>query len=104
MTTAHENAAATFTVLDAFDGPHDGRILRLRLTGGSAPALKTLRGAELHAEAPDGDSRRVRVVGFPVFGGKPSDDRVRRSGRVDLHVTEVDEGPPVGLRWTVRIA
>lgn len=104
MATTHDKASATFTVIDALDGPHDGRILRLRLSGGSAPSVKALRGAELLAEGPDGDQRRVRVLGFPIFGGKPSDDRLRRSGRVDLHVDDVDAGPPVGLRWTVRLS
>jgi hypothetical protein len=91
-----------FRVLDAMDGPHSGRILRLRLQSGEAPSVKALRGAELVALSPDGRQCRVRVTGFAVFGGKPSDDRLARTGRVDLHVEELDDGGPVGLRWEVR--
>jgi hypothetical protein len=46
----------------------------------------------------------VKVVGFALFGGKPSDDRLTRTGRVDLHVEELDESGPVGLKWEVRPA
>jgi hypothetical protein len=93
-----------FRVLDAMDGPHSGRILRLRLQSGEAPTIRSLRGAELVAVSPDGRRCRVRVDGFAVFGGKPTDDRLMRTGRVDLHVEELDEGGPVGLRWEVRPA
>lgn len=86
------------------NGPHSGRILRLRLQSGEAPSIRSLRDAELVAASPDGRRCRVRVLGFAVFGGKPSDDRLRRTGRVDLHVEELDEGGPVGLRWEVRPA
>jgi hypothetical protein len=44
----------------------------------------------------------LRVLGFALFGGKPSDDRLARTGRVDVHVEELGEGDPVGLRWEVR--
>lgn len=56
------------------------------------------------AVSPEGDECRLRVKGFAVFGGKPSDDRLARTGRVDLHVEEIDEGGPVSLRWEVRPA
>ena len=95
-------SGVVFRVLDALDGPHTGRILRLRLQSGEAPTVKSLRGAELLAVSPEGEQCRVRVTGFAVFGGKPSDDRLMRTGRVDVHVEELDEGGPVGLRWEVR--
>lgn len=91
-----------FRVLDAMDGPHSGRILRLRLQSGEAPSVKSLKGTELLAVSQDGGRCRVRVTGFAVFGGKPSDDRFMRTGRVDVHVEELDEGGPVGLRWELR--
>ncbi len=93
---------AVFRVLDAMDGPHSGRILRLLLQSGEAPSVRSLRGAELVATSPDGRECRVRVTGFAVFGGKPSDDRLARTGRIDLHVEELDGGGPIGLRWEVR--
>jgi hypothetical protein len=94
----------SFRVLDAMDAPNSGRILRLRLQSGEAPPVRSLRGAELLATGPEGQSARVRVTGFTLFGGKPSDDRLARTGRVDLNVDEIDGGGPVGARWEVRLA
>ena len=93
-----------FCVLDAMDAPHSGRILRLRLQSGEAPSIKSLRRREMQATGPEGQSCRIRVSGFAVFGGKPSDDRLLRTGRVDVHIDELDDGGPVGLRWEVTPA
>ena len=93
-----------FRVLDAMDGPHKGRILRLRLQSGEAPTVASLKGSEMLATSPDGRQCRIRVDGFAVFGGKPSDDRLMRTGRVDVHVEELDDEGPVGLRWEVTPA
>lgn len=92
-----------FGVLDAMDAPHTGRILRLRLQSGEAPSIRSLRGATLTARGPDGQEVEVEVKGFPTFGGKPSDDRLARTGRVDLHVEEKGAQGPVGLRWEVEL-
>jgi len=96
--------AVVFRVLDAMDAPHSGRILRLRLQSGEAPSIANLKGSELLATSPDGRQCRVRVSGFAVFGGKPSNDRLMRTGRVDVHIEELDDGGPVGLRWEVTSA
>lgn len=88
-----------FRVLDAMDAPHSGRILRLRLQSGEAPSVRSLKGAELVVTSPTGEQRRVRVIGFAVFGGKPSDSRLARTGRIDVHIEELGQGEPVGLRW-----
>jgi hypothetical protein len=93
-----------FRVLDAMNAPHSGRILRLRLQSGEAPAVKSLKGSELNAVSPDGRTCRVRVLGFAVFGGKPSNERLARTGRIDLHVEEMDGNGPIGLQWEVRPA
>jgi hypothetical protein len=97
-------SGSTFRVIDAYDGPHAGRILRLRLESGSAPSVRSLKGARLRAISPDGDERFVRVNGFPLFGGKPSDARLEKTGRIDVHVTAEGDGPPVGMRWAVSAA
>ena len=96
--------SVVFRVLDAMDAPHSGRILRLRLQSGEPPSIKSLKGAEMRAVSPDGDKCRIRVSGFAVFGGKPSNERLARTGRVDLHIDELDDGGPVGLRWEVTPA
>ena len=95
-----------FRVIDALEAPHGGRILRLRLQEGPAPSVRDLKGSRMEATSPDGDRKMVVVDGFAVFGGKPSDDRLERTGRIDVHVTEENgEGaPPVALRWLVTPA
>lgn len=95
---------ARFTVLDAMNAPHGGQVLRLRLESGQAPALRSLKGARLEATGPRGETAHVRVTGFALFGGKPSESRFRRTGRVDVHVTAEsgDEGG-VGIQWEVGI-
>jgi hypothetical protein len=96
-------SSTTFRVIDALDAPHAGRILRLRLESGDAPSIRSLKGARIKAVSPEGEERFARVDGFPLFGGRPSDDRLRRTGRVDVQVTlEGDtHEPPIGLRWEV---
>ena len=103
---ASKTGDATFRVLDAMDAPHEGRILRLRLQSGEPPSIKSLKGARLKAVSPDGEAEAtVRVKGFAVFGGKPSDERLARTGRVDVHVEEEgDPDRPVSLRWELRPA
>lgn len=98
------NGTGTFRVLDVHDGPHGGMILRLRLQEGDAPSLKTVKSSTLVAEGPDGESTRFEVTGLAVFGGKQSDARLARTGRVDVHVRALDEGGPrPRLRWNVRL-
>lgn len=96
-------SGVVFRVLDAMDAPHSGRILRLRLQSGEAPPVKSLRGSEMRATSPEGRVCRFKVLGFAVFGGKPSNERFARTGRVDLHVEELDGGP-IGLQWEVQPA
>lgn len=96
-------SGVAFRVLDAMDAPHSGRILRLRLQSGEAPPVKSLKGSEMRATSPEGDVCRFRVLGFALFGGKPSNERFARTGRVDVHVEEL-EGGPIGLQWEVEPA
>ena len=102
MTT--KTQPVTFRVLDAMPGPHGGRILRLRLQSGETPSISRLKGARMTARSPDqAAERHFRIDAFAVFGGKPSDERLRRTGRVDVHVTEEEDGAgdPISLRWEV---
>lgn len=97
----NQSNTATFRVLDAMDAPHGGRILRLRLQSGEAPGVKKMKGARMRATSPDGERERsVRVRGFSITGGQPSDERLARTGRVDVHVDEAGEDQePVSLQW-----
>ena len=92
---------ATFRVLDAMEAPHGGRILRLRLQSGEAPAIKDLKGALMKAVSPSGLESTFQIDGFAVFGGRPFDERLARTGRVDVHVSQEGDGEPIGLRWEV---
>lgn len=83
------------------DAPHHGRILRLRLQAGEAPGVRAFRGARLRATSPDGRTATARVTGFALAGGKPSDERLARTGRVDLHVEETPGEGPISLQWEV---
>ena len=91
---------AVFRVIDAHDHPHGGRILRLRLHQGDAPSLKELKGGVMVATSESGAEHRFEVDGFAVFGGKPSDARLARTGRVDVHVHD-PEAAGVSTGWEV---
>ena len=105
METVVRSHQAIFRVLDSMAAPYGGRFLKLRFEAGDAPTLKDLRHATLTVSSPDGTvSFDVKVQGFPVFGGQPSDDRLRRTGRVDLHVEALDGiDREIGLRWQVAV-
>ena len=103
MKTVPGNQKAIFRVLDSMEAPHGGWLLKLRFEAGDAPSLRELKGATLSVAPPHGaPSFDVKVRGFPLFGGHPSDDRLHRTGRVDLHVTILDESQrSIGLQWKV---
>lgn len=103
MTGVRDATGTTLLVVDALDHPHGGRILRVRVADGEPPTVRSLKGAVLKAVSPDGQESAVRVLGFPLFGGSPSDLRIRATGRADLLVEPASAGPPVGLRWELRI-
>ncbi|MCY3547977.1 MAG: hypothetical protein OXH51_16735 [Gemmatimonadetes bacterium] len=99
MTTAAP-PKATYRVIDALDHPHGGRILRLRLGKGEALRVKELKSCVMLATAPDGSEERFSVDGFALFGGKPSDSRLARTGRVDVHATD-EAARLVAVGWTL---
>ena len=86
----NQTQGTTFRVIDAMDGPHRGRVLRLRLHGGTTPSLRSLKGANLLARSPGGDEEKLKVVAFFLPGGKPSEARFGRTGRVDVIVENED--------------
>lgn len=91
---------ATYSVIDAHDHPHGGRILRLRLRRGEALSLKELKGSNLIAATADGASERIHVDGFALFGGRVTDARLALTGRVDIHVRGEGAGT-VDSGWTI---
>jgi hypothetical protein len=103
MESVAQNHKAIFRVLDSMEAPYGGWFLKLRFEAGDAPTLRELKGATLRVSSPDGvTSFDVKVMGFPLFGGHPSDDRLHRTGRVDVHVVVSDGSEsPIGLKWKV---
>ncbi len=103
MKTVLKKHKAIFRVLDSMRAPYGGWFLKLRFEAGDAPTLRELKSSTLRVSSPDGaTSFEVKVQGFPLFGGHPSDDRLHRTGRVDLHVAVLDGGDrPIGLKWKV---
>lgn len=96
-------STTSYRVIDALDHPHGGRILRLRLRQGKALTAGKLRSGSLMAASPEGEELPVRVKGFALFGGRPADSRLARTGRVDVQVAgEGTERVDVG--WLVRAA
>lgn len=95
---------AVFKVIDAMDAPHGGRLLRLKLIDGMAPALSEIKGGTFDTRDPQGESRgRLRVDGFAVFGGKASSARFEKTGRISVHAFGVDNNPSeVSLKWELR--
>jgi hypothetical protein len=92
-------------VIDAFDHPHGGRILRLRLAAGDPPSVRDLRGRSLTLTGPRGEERTARVAGFPLFGGNVTDTRIKETGRVDVRVEGSDgDLDVVGLSWTADLS
>ena len=103
METAVRNHKAIFRVLDSMEAPYGGWFLKLRFEAGDAPTLRELKGATMRVSSPDvATSFEVKVHGFPLFGGHPSDDRLHRTGRVDVHVAALDGNErSIGLKWKV---
>jgi hypothetical protein len=98
-TQAHR---VVFKVIDVMAAPHGGWILRLRLQEGESPSIKEIKGSRMTLRSAAGGEQEVTVRSFPTFGGKPSDDRVARSGRLDVLVEPSDpstEVPSVVGRW-----
>jgi len=85
------------------DAPHTGRILRLRLQAGETPRVRALRGAQLRATAPDGRTCTATVNGFALIGGKPGDERLARTGRVDVIIRDEAGDGPISNQWEVAL-
>jgi hypothetical protein len=91
-------------VIDAMEAPHGGRILRLRHEDGETPTVRGLKGARMKATSPEGHERSFRIHSFVLFGGRPSDSRLARTGRADVRITDEEAAPgapPVRTGWEV---
>jgi hypothetical protein len=92
-----------FRVIDAMDIPNGGRLIRLRLQEGEALPIRQIRGGRYTAKSPTGEQETLRAKGLAMVGGRPSNARLARTGRIDLMVTLDENGdqPRVSTRWEV---
>jgi hypothetical protein len=92
-----------FRVIDAMDVPQSCRLIRLRLQNGNPSPIRQIRGSRFTAKSPTGEEETLRVTDFAMIGGRPSDSRLSRTGRLDLLVTLDGNGdrPKVTARWEV---
>jgi hypothetical protein len=67
------------------------------------PTVGQLRGAVVRARSAEGREVELHVTGFPLFGGAPSDERIRSSGRVDLVVSGGAEASEVSPTWELYL-
>jgi len=101
MTADKQTGAPVFRVIGAMDGPHFGQLLRLRLVSGGTPTLREIKGGSFKAKSPGGQEATLKVLGFSLVGGKPSQARFARTGRVDVVTMRDDPGQPVAIQWTL---
>jgi hypothetical protein len=101
MTPEQQTGTPVFRVIDAFDAPYFGQILKLRLLSGRTPILKEIKGGLFKAQSPKGEEATVRITNFSLINGKPNQARFARTGRVDVVATGEDEVQKVSLKWTL---
>lgn len=103
MAATTQGTRMVFRVIDAMDLPHTGRMIRLRLQTGHPLPIRQIRGGRFLATSPSGEVETLQVMGFATVGGRPSDGRFTRTGRLDLLVTleDGDARPRVTTRWEV---
>ena len=100
MSPASRSHKTVFKVLDVLDAPHGGRLLKLRLQSGETPTIRELRGARMRAQSPDGETTcACAIESFALFGGRSPDERLARTGRVDVVIASGEEEDQIGLTW-----
>lgn len=91
-----------FNVSDALDVPLRGFLLRLRLLEGS-PSVKDIgRGTRLRLVSPDGRERVVTVTDKSVTGGRNTQERLEKTGQIDILVSSAEayaDDEPIGIGW-----
>jgi hypothetical protein len=101
MTPDQQEGTPVFRVIDAFDAPYFGQILKLRLLSGKTPTLKEIKGGVFKASSPKGEAATIRISNFSLINGKPNQARFSRTGRVDVVATGDGEANQVSLQWTL---
>jgi hypothetical protein len=92
--------AFSLRVSDVVDVPLRGTMLRLRVAEGQ-PSMSDLGvGSRLRVRGMGGAEREVRIVAHAVTGGKPTQERLERTGELDVVVEEVSGSQePIEIGW-----
>jgi hypothetical protein len=62
-----------------------------------------MKGMRIQATAPDGRTCSAVVDGFALMGGMNPDERLARTGRVDVLVRDEQGDGPISLQWDVAL-
>src|SRR5688500_14388240 len=93
-------SAYAFRVSDVVDVPLRGMMLRLRVLDGQ-PSMGDLGvGSRLRVRSTSGDERDVRIVAHAVTGGNPTQERLERTGELDVVIADESGGDPIEIGWT----
>lgn len=105
MKTSTSSGTARFNVSDALDVPLRGFLLRLRHLDGEVSVKDIDSGTRLRLTAPDGTERMVTVLGKSLTGGRNTQERLRKTGQIDVMISSDDayaEDLPIGIGWTAE--
>ena len=105
MKTKNQSGTARFNVSDALDVPLRGFLLRLRRTDGSFSVKDLGPGSQLRLTSPTGHERVVTVRAHSLTGGRNTQERLEKTGQIDLIVSSEDayaEGGAIGIGWTAE--
>jgi hypothetical protein len=91
---------AVFRVSDVVEVPLRGLMLRLRRVEGTPSVVDLGPGAILQLKSAEGTERRFRIVEHTVTGGKQTQERLERTGELDvLVVDETGEAVRPEIGW-----
>ena len=105
MKTSTSSGSARFNVSDALDVPLRGFLLRLRRLDGDISVKDIDAGTRLRLTAPDGTERLVTVLGKSLTGGRNTQERLAKTGQIDVMISSDDayaDELPIGIGWTAE--
>ena len=103
--TKSSSGTGRFNVSDALDVPLRGFLLRLRHLDGDVSVKDIDAGTRLRLRAPDGSERLVTVHGKSLTGGRNTQERLAKTGQIDVIIGNDDAyagDVPIGIGWTAE--
>ena len=100
-----DGGTSRFNVSDALDVPLRGFLLRLRRVDGSGSVKDIEPGSQLRLTSPDGLERTVTVVAKSLTGGRNTQERLEKTGQLDVIVPSEEayaDGTAIGIGWTAE--